>query len=234
MQNAGPGGMKAYLGVLIALLVIGAWLTMLLFLLNSTYGWSDALSYGFILLQMHLFTGLFITAHDAMHGTVSSHAGLNKWIGYVSVFLYAGFYYPQVRRKHHMHHNHVHTAADPDYHAAGFWPWYFSFMKNYISWHQLLIMALAYNLLQLVFPQEKLWLFWVIPNLLSTLQLFYFGTYLPHRGLPKNKHRANTLSKNHFLAFISCYFFGYHYEHHDKPQVPWWQLYKHKQSAIYD
>jgi hypothetical protein len=30
---------------------------------------------------MHLYTGLFITAHDAMHGTVSSNPKLNKLIG---------------------------------------------------------------------------------------------------------------------------------------------------------
>ncbi|RZL43682.1 MAG: fatty acid desaturase, partial [Pedobacter sp.] len=28
--------------------------------------------------------------------------------------------------------------------------------------------------------------------------------------------------------FITCYFFGYHLEHHQKPATPWWQLYKSK------
>jgi beta-carotene ketolase (CrtW type) len=27
---------------------------------------------------------------------------------------------------------------------------------------------------------------------------------------------------------ISCYFFGYHFEHHESPQTPWWRLYQSK------
>jgi beta-carotene ketolase (CrtW type) len=27
---------------------------------------------------------------------------------------------------------------------------------------------------------------------------------------------------------LSCYFFGYHYEHHESPQTPWWKLYQIK------
>ncbi|MCC5658983.1 fatty acid desaturase [Nostoc sp. XA010] len=29
---------------------------------------------------------------------------------------------------------------------------------------------------------------------------------------------------------MSCYYFGYHQEHHEYPDVPWWKLpaYKHK------
>jgi beta-carotene ketolase (CrtW type) len=32
-------------------------------------------------------------------------------------------------------------------------------------------------------------------------------------------------------AFISCYFFGYHYEHHDQPYLPWWKLAAAKDQA---
>jgi fatty acid desaturase len=24
---------------------------------------------------------------------------------------------------------------------------------------------------------------------------------------------------------LTCYFFGYHWEHHEAPGIPWWQLY---------
>jgi len=73
-------------------------------------------------------------------------------------------------------------------------------------------------------------LFWIIPSVLATFQLFFFGTYLPHSGEHEsdNRHKSSTQSKNHIWAFLSCYFFGYHYEHHEKPYVPWWQLYKEK------
>jgi beta-carotene ketolase (CrtW type) len=43
-------------------------------------------------------------------------------------------------------------------------------------------MAITYNLLKLVFPMWNLILFWEVPAILSTLQLFYFVRILPHRG----------------------------------------------------
>lgn len=184
--------------------------------------------YVMILVQMHLYTGLFITAHDSMHHTISSNRGINNFLGYLSVFLYAGFFYNRLYSKHHKHHSHVHTDQDPDYSPNGFWKWYFSFMMNYVSVIQLIIMAVAFNVLQIWVSQTNLLLFWVLPSLLSTFQLFYFGTYLPHKGEHDNEYHATTLKKNHFVAFISCYFFGYHLEHHQKPGMPWWQLYKTK------
>ncbi|MDQ1141520.1 fatty acid desaturase [Pedobacter agri] len=41
---------------------------------------------------MHLYTGLFITAHDAMHGTISSNKTINNFFGYLAVFIYAGVF----------------------------------------------------------------------------------------------------------------------------------------------
>lgn len=177
---------------------------------------------------MHLYTGLFITAHDAMHGTISGNKPINNFFGYVSVFLYAGFFYNILFKKHHKHHSHVHTNEDPDYANHGFWRWYLSFMLNYVTIIQLVIMAVAFNVLKIWVDQENLLLFWVLPSIMSTFQLFYFGTYMPHKGEHDNEYHSSTLQKNHFLAFITCYFFGYHLEHHQKPSTPWWQLYKAK------
>jgi beta-carotene ketolase (CrtW type) len=36
------------------------------------------------------------------------------------------------------------------------------------------------------------------------------------------------LNKNHLVGFFSCYFFGYHYEHHEFPGTPWWKLWRMK------
>jgi len=177
---------------------------------------------------MHLFTGLFITAHDAMHGTISSNKKLNTSFGYIAVFLYAGFSYKHLYRKHHQHHKHVHTHEDPDFAEGGFWKWYFRFMRNYVSIIQIIIMALAYNILKIWVDEVNLLLFWVLPALMSTFQLFYFGTYLPHKGEHNNTHHSSTQKKNHLFAFLSCYFFGYHLEHHEQPHLPWWKLYKTK------
>lgn len=215
-------------GVLMAVLVIACWFGLLILLLNWQFSWANPLVYVLIFVQMHLFTGLFITAHDAMHGTISSNKTLNNLIGSLSVFLYAGFFYRNLYKKHHLHHSEVHTELDPDYSPNGFFKWYFHFMMNYLTVIQVVIMALAFNVLKIWFDQSNLLLFWVLPSLLSTLQLFYFGTYSPHKGEHDNKFCASTLKKNHFMAFVTCYFFGYHLEHHQKPYLPWWQLYKTK------
>ncbi|MBC6112555.1 fatty acid desaturase [Pedobacter fastidiosus] len=219
---------KSYTGIIVALTVIGCWLTLLYSLLTWNFVWTNPLVYLLILVQMHLYTGLFITAHDAMHGTISSNKTVNNILGYISVFLYAGFFYNTLLTKHHKHHSHVHTEEDPDYANHGFWRWYLSFMMNYVTVIQLIIMAVAFNVLKIWVNQENLLLFWVLPSLMSTFQLFYFGTYLPHKGEHDNEYHSSTLQKNHFIAFITCYFFGYHLEHHQKPGMPWWQLYKTK------
>jgi beta-carotene ketolase (CrtW type) len=122
----------------------------------------------------------------------------------------------------------VHTALDPDYHNGNFLSWYVTFIKNYLSVWQVVFMAMLFNVLKLCIPQQNLLLFWVLPSLMSTMQLFYFGTYLPHQGEHSNRHQSRSQGKNHVVAFFSCYFFGYHYEHHDSPATPWWLLWKMK------
>ncbi|MEX2513416.1 MAG: fatty acid desaturase [Cyclobacteriaceae bacterium] len=216
-------------GLIIAMVIIGLWFFSLMFWLNITINFFNPLIYFGILLQTHLYTGLFITAHDAMHGVVSKHTKINHFIGWLSAMLFSFNFYWRLFPKHHRHHQYVATDEDPDYHASTrFFPWYISFIFTYVNIWQILLMAIAFNLLKLAFPVANLVMFWMAPAILSTLQLFYFGTYLPHRGDHHNKHKSGTLSTNHFWAFVSCYFFGYHYEHHEVPNTPWWRLWKTK------
>jgi beta-carotene/zeaxanthin 4-ketolase len=219
-------------GLFIALTILVLWAGLLAFLLNYPVQFTNPLTYIFILLQTHLYTGLFITAHDAMHGVVSSNKKLNHTMGWICATLFAFNNYNRLNRKHHMHHKHVATGEDPDYHQGGFLRWYASFLMQYVTVWQFLFMAITFNLLKLVFPTENLILFWMLPAVLSTFQLFIFGTYLPHRGdhSHDNKHKARSQPTNHVLAFISCYFFGYHYEHHSFPYLPWWRLPKAKEE----
>ncbi|MEO3404058.1 fatty acid desaturase [Mucilaginibacter sp. CAU 1740] len=216
----------SHTGLFVAMLVIGCWATSIVLLMQWHFSFSNPLVYLMILVQMHLYTGLFITAHDAMHHTVSPVKSVNDFVGYLCTFLYASFWYPQLYTKHHLHHSHVHTADDPDYHSSGFWRWYVQFIRNYLSVWQIVVMAVLFNILKLWVPQQNLIMFWVLPSLLSTLQLFYFGTYQPHKGEHDNKHFARSQPRNHLVAFFSCYFFGYHYEHHEAPGVPWWKLWR--------
>jgi beta-carotene ketolase (CrtW type) len=189
-------------GLIIALSVIGLWVLSILTLMQWQVNLQNPLLYLMILVQMHLYTGLFITAHDAMHGTVSSNHTLNNFIGQVCTAFYTGFPFSKLYDKHHKHHKHVHTELDPDYHKGNFLSWYISFIKEYLSWWQLVLMALIYNVLKLWVAEVNLILFWVLPSLLSTLQLFYFGTWLPHHGEHSNKHQSGTQKKNHLLAFL--------------------------------
>ncbi|WP_114748623.1 fatty acid desaturase [Pleomorphovibrio marinus] len=218
-------------GLLISLAVITAWWISLVFLLGMNFSWTNPLTYLGIVIQTHLYTGLFITAHDAMHGVVSSNKKLNHGIGWVSAILFSYNFYWKLFPKHHEHHKFVATDKDPDFHHSGrFFPWYFSFITTYVNFWQVLLMALTFNLLKLFLPQENLIFFWMLPAILSTLQLFYFGTYLPHKGENNNKHHSGSQHENHLWAFLSCYFFGYHYEHHDAPNTPWWRLWKIKEK----
>jgi len=215
-------------GLIIALVVIGLWFMSIINLMAWQVNFQNPALYLMILIQMHLYTGLFITAHDAMHGTVSPNPGVNNFIGQVCTFFYAAFPFRNLYDKHHKHHKHVHTDLDPDYNKGNFLTWYISFIREYLSWWQVVFMALIFNLLKIWVSEINLILFWVLPSLLSTLQLFYFGTWLPHHGEHSNKHQSGTQNKNHLLAFLTCYFFGYHYEHHDSPGTPWWKLWKLK------
>lgn len=221
-------------GAFIAFAIIGIWASSLVLLLSL-----DISQIPFIwillgiLVQTFLYTGLFITAHDAMHGVVvPQNPRINNFIGSVSVFLYALFSYRELLKKHRLHHRYPASKSDPDFHDGehkNFFAWYFYFMRGYWSWVQVIGFTIIYNFLKFLLhiPHSNLILFWCIPSILSSLQLFYFGTFLTHRepeGGYSNSHRAQSSSLSIFWSFITCYHFGYHEEHHEYPHVPWWGL----------
>lgn len=219
-------------GTIIGSSIILFWTISLLYLLNWNLSFSNPLTYLMVLIQTHLYTGLFITAHDSMHGTVSKNMKLNKFLGWITSLLFAYNFYNFLFEKHHEHHKHVASEKDPDYHESGkLGIWYWNFIKRYTNLKQLILMGTTLTVLSFIFPIENILLFWMFPSALATFQLFYFGTYIPHKNGHEhhdNKHKATTQKKNHLVAFLTCYFFGYHYEHHDAPGVPWWRLWKMK------
>jgi beta-carotene/zeaxanthin 4-ketolase len=222
------------MGILIAITVILLWLGHLLYLLFFVEpDFSSPVFYLHILIQGYLYTGLFITAHDSMHGAVSGNRRLNNFIGHLSTTLFAFLPYNVLKKSHYMHHRYPATEKDPDFSVKSnnFFLWWFSFMKNYTRWWQIFLMAVTFNLLLLRFTEVKLIAFWVVPAFLGTFQLFFFGTWMPHKRPitdDMKPHNARTQKKNHLLAMLSCYFFGYHREHHESPRTPWWKLYKLK------
>lgn len=222
------------MGVFIALLIITVWLLHLLYLLNFVdVNFLSPFFYLHILAQAYFYTGLFITGHDAMHGTISRNKKINKALGTISTFLFAGLSYNRLIKNHFMHHKHPGEETDPDFYmkSQNFFVWWGMFMFRYTTVIQLIIMAVAFNVLKIWFNDLTLIMYWVIPALLGTLQLFFFGTYLPHKYPHTEQmlpHRARTQKKNNLWAMVSCYFFGYHHEHHESPKTPWWQLYKMK------
>ena len=224
------------MGILIAFLILSLWAAHLAYLLIFVEPSIAPVMLIHIAIQTYLYTGLFITAHDAMHGLVSSNRTVNSIIGISATWLFAALSYSRLLEKHKLHHQFPGEEADPDYSTGSqnFWRWWFSFLKNYISWVQIITMAIIYNVLQIWVEPINLVLFWIIPSILATFQLFYFGTYRPHRlphTEPMMPHRARSQNGSHLWAMLSCYFFGYHYEHHESPQTPWWKLYRIKNQS---
>jgi beta-carotene/zeaxanthin 4-ketolase len=221
-------------GVLIALSIIGIW-AISLYMLLSTHLEDIPLFWRVLatLWQTFLYTGLFITAHDAMHGCVAPRSPkLNSLIGSITLGLYALFSYKKMIRTHWLHHQHPASEADPDFHNGqikNFFAWYLYFMFRYWSWLRLLGLMVIYNTMHLFLhvSEANLNWFWVVPAIASSAQLFFFGTYLPHRepaGGYTNVTHAKSTNWPSFVSFITCYHFGYHEEHHEDPSVPWWLL----------
>ncbi len=220
-------------GLSIATGVFAAWCVSLAILLQVELTWTALLWAPLAMaLRSFLNVGLFITAHDAMHGTLyPKNKRLNHGIGRVAVFLYAGFSYDVLWKAHIQHHKAPGTSGDPDFAdnpGDGLMKWFSSFMIRYSSLQQLVVMTLYFWVVSLV--SVSIWnaiVFWAFPAVLSALQLFYFGTYQPHQSNGSDfadEHRARTLEKPVWLSFLTCYHFGYHLEHHRYPWVPWWAL----------
>jgi beta-carotene ketolase (CrtW type) len=226
------------MGILIASTVIGLWVGHLIWVFSlPTLNFASPMLYFHIIIQSYLYTGLFITAHDSMHGGVSKNRNINTLFGQIALWLFAAFPYQKMFTKHMAHHHFVGTEKDPDFsnHQNLFY-WFITFFFSYVTVLQIITMALLFNIGHYLVGISVLHLvlFWVIPAFLGTFQLFYFGTYRPHR-LPHTPemapHKSRTQKRNHLWAMLTCWFFGYHYEHHEYPRTPWWQLYRKKNTS---
>jgi len=189
-----------------------------------------------VLIRTFLHAGLFVIAHDAIHGgAVPQSRFLNDCLGGLAIGLYAFLPYKPLRKKHHLHHRYPASEKDPDYHegdTSNPYLWYWQFMQVYLKGKQgfiaiFVILTTYFVLSVLGVSSINLLLFWLLPLLFSSIQLFYFGTYLPHRRTAARDatlHRATSSQLSVFWSLLSCYHFGYHWEHHAYPWLPWYAL----------
>jgi beta-carotene ketolase (CrtW type) len=225
-------------GLLLGTGIFGGWLATLVMALWADPAWWTPATAGLaVALRTFLQTGLFILGHDAMHRTlVPGRPLLNDGLGRLALLLYAGLPYGRCRRHHLRHHRFPGSRRDPDFRRAsgdGVLSWYARFMGNYLSLGQLVLLLSSWLAvaagLTVLDPRRVLAVptFWVLPLVLSSFQLFLFGTYLPHRGDgsgPASRHAVRSLGYPHLLSLLACYHFGYHREHHAHPAVPWFRL----------
>jgi beta-carotene ketolase (CrtW type) len=154
-------------------------------------------------------------------------------VGWLATWSYAGLDYDALERAHHAHHAEPATDHDPDFHRGkpGFISWYMDFMQQYLSWRQFgwLCLLLGGMLFALELPVARVAAFWAAPLILSTFQLFTVGTWLPHRPgsyLGDGPLKARSVDIAPLWSFLACYHFGYHFEHHARPDLPWWRLWR--------
>ena len=226
---------QSRIGLALASAIIAAWAALHIGLVFWFQVGQQTLPFvlPFVVFQTWLYVGLFIIAHDCMHGSlVPFKPAANRLIGRICLLLYAGFSFGQLNRAHHRHHRHSGTADDPDFDVRpphGFWPWFFKFFFEYFSVVQVALISAgcAFEMFVLGASPINIIVFWAIPGLLSAVQLFTFGTYLPHRPevAPfRDRHNARTNDFPIWMSLITCFHFGFHHEHHLYPTVPWWRL----------
>jgi beta-carotene/zeaxanthin 4-ketolase len=226
---------QSVIGLGLATLIISAWLAVHVYgVFFHRWMLSDVvLAPVLVALQCWLSVGLFIVAHDGMHGSLAPHHPiLNRAIGRLCLTVYAGFSYDKLLSSHHGHHRHPGTELDPDFYADDpehFWRWYAVFFRRYFGWRPLLtVMAVTVVYWGLLGAGlANILVLWAAPALLSSLQLFCFGTYLPHRHEDEgfvDRHNARSSGYPWLLSLLTCFHFGHHHEHHVAPHVPWWKL----------
>lgn len=246
-MNSGRNGLGVVYGGAIFLAWLGSLLGLLILPLSQIPLWGWGLA---VLGRTFLQTGLFIVAHDAMHLSLFPRfPRINHSLGAIALGCYGFLSYRHCCRHHHSHHHQPAEAGDPDFHDgvhAHPIRWYLRFMTAYVSRTRLgMIVGLWVGILVgLVYgchlsPLSVLG-FWVLPLVLSSLQLFVFGTYLPHRQPRRPALLAQWCDRHHAVSspyprlwlFLTCYHLGCHWEHHEYPQVPWYQLPAMRQAGV--
>lgn len=236
--------MQGVIGLALAFMIAGSWLGIHaygMFVFELT--WSNLpFAIALAVVQCWLSVGVFIVCHDAMHGTlVPNNARLNGIIAAPLLYLYAGFRWRTLRDAHHTHHKIAGNVGDPDFdenNPSSFVKWYWTFFKRYFGWESLIFVHAVVGVYWLIIgiPMAQIFVLYGAPALFSSLQLFYFGTYRPHHHSSDqpfaDKHNARTNDFGTIVSLATCFHFGYHLEHHRRPDVPWWALPRAKRAGV--
>lgn len=233
------------IGLSLATLIVGGWFALHVWgVFFQPLTWpAVAIAPLLILTQSWLGAGMFIVAHDAMHGSLApGRPRLNAAIGQVCVGAYAAFSYRRLNVCHHQHHRAPGSAEDPDFHAEEpmrFGPWFYRFFTRYFGWREFAIVTAVLTAYLFVVGANPLnvALFWGLPAIMSALQLFIFGTWLPHRHEAAgpdfaDHHHARTIPMPWLASLLTCFHFGMHHEHHLSPNTPWWRLPEARRAAL--
>lgn len=166
------------------------------------------------------YVGLFIISHDLHHAEDPDL--YQQILGRLSLLCYGGFLLKTFSSKHEQHHKYPGVVGkDPDFDDGPAIIWYLKFISRYINIYQAIIQIIIYNLAKNCnISDENMVFFWLMPSLLASIQLFYYGTFLVHEkdGVIKN----SKLPK--WLITLTSYNFGHHKKHHKKPKIPWFEL----------
>ena len=234
---------QAAIGLALAALIAGSWLALHFYAMFgftlTLQNWPLALAMAAV--QCWLSVGVFIVCHDAMHGTLApGKPRANSAIGEVLLFLYAGFAWQRVRAAHFEHHKAPGRDGDPDFDPDN--PrdaprWFRTFFRRYFGIRSIIFVSCVVALYWLVFdvPMAQIVLLYGVPAIASSLQLFYFGTFRPHRHEDSafaDHHNARSEGFGAFASLLSCFHFGYHLEHHHRPDVPWWALPQARRAGV--
>ncbi len=239
-------------GLGLAGLIAGSWLALHFYaMLVFQLTWLT-LPFAIILaaVQCWLSVGVFIISHDAMHGTLApGRPRVNSAVGAVLLFLYAGFGWRKMRDAHFDHHKLAGHAGDPDFDENNpdhFLRWYATFFRRYFGWKSIAWVSSVVTVYWLIVgvSMVQLIMLYGLPAIASSLQLFYFGTYRPHRHEKRpdegdrlsrgfsDEHNARSDEFGTLASLATCFHFGYHLEHHRRPDVPWWALPAARRSGV--
>ncbi|RIV87790.1 fatty acid desaturase [Aurantiacibacter zhengii] len=233
--HAIPRSAQSLVGLGLAIAIVGGWLGLhfyAIFVFELSWSTLPA-ALAIAVVQCWLSVGVFIISHDAMHGSLApGFPRLNSAIGGGLLFLYAGFGWRKMRDAHFDHHRHAGGEGDPDFdtvNPSNFWRWYGTFLRRYFGWQSVLYVSTIVTTYWLFVgvPMTQIVLVFGLPAIASSMQLFYFGTYRPHRHAHdtfNDRHNARSDDFSPLVSLATCFHFGYHHEHHRFPQTPWWAL----------